>query len=80
MKVIIKYFASLKEKAQKSDEEIEVFPGESLSEIYQTLSGRYHFALSAREVKFAVNNEYADDRCQIKAGDTIVFIPPVAGG
>lgn len=80
MKITIKYFASLREKAQKSQEEMEISPEESLSKIYETLSSRYDFPLSSRQVKFAVNNEYVDDQYQLKENDVVVFIPPVAGG
>ena len=80
MKIHIKYFASLREKAQKSAEEMEVANDESLFRIYENLSSRYGFPLSAKEIKFAVNNEYVADEYQLRENDTVVFIPPVAGG
>ncbi|MGE3608323.1 MAG: molybdopterin converting factor subunit 1 [Bacteriovoracaceae bacterium] len=80
MKITVKYFASLREKAEKTFEEIEIGSGEKLSEIYQTLSMRYAFPLSSQEVKYAVNHEYVSDDYILKERDVLVFIPPVAGG
>lgn len=80
MKITVKYFASLREKAGKHQEEMEISADESLSKIYETLSHRYQFPLSAKEIKFAVNNEYVENEYLLKNGDVLVFIPPVAGG
>lgn len=80
MNITVKYFASLREKAGKSHEELEISHEESLSKIYDTLSQRYQFSLSANEIKFAVNNEYVEADHSLRNGDVLVFIPPVAGG
>jgi molybdopterin synthase sulfur carrier subunit len=80
MNITIKYFASLREKSQRNEEELQVSAEESLTKIYQTLASRYDFPLSTRQVKFAVNNEYVEDQYQLKENDVVVFIPPVAGG
>ena len=80
MKVKIKYFASLREKAEKSFEEIELNQNENLQDIYQDLYLKYNFSLQAHEIKFSINNEYVSGETLPKENDTIVFIPPVAGG
>lgn len=80
MNITVKYFASLREKAGKASEELEIGADENLSKIYETLSLRYSFILSSKEVKFAVNNEYVSDDYNLKEKDVLVFIPPVAGG
>lgn len=80
MKIRIKYFASLREKAGKSQEELELSGAPALDELYNKLSSQYGFPLSAREVKYSVNNEYVDNSFKLRENDTVVFIPPVAGG
>lgn len=79
MAVKVKYFASLREKAQKNDEEITETFGNAF-ELYQSLKAKYQFSLTADEIKVAINGEYQDFETQIIDGDVITFIPPVAGG
>lgn len=80
MQVKIRYFASLREKAGKSQEDLTLPSPMDLNAIYEMLSGRYGFSLSAGEVKYSVNNEYVDGTYALKEHDVLVFIPPVAGG
>ena len=79
MSIKVKYFASLREKAQKNDEEIfteYINP----KDLYFALKEKYQFALSIEEIKVAINGEYKSFDTQIVPGDVITFIPPVAGG
>lgn len=80
MKLNVKYFASLREKAAKSNEEILIEEGKTPKDIYLELSAKYGFPLSANEIKFSVNNEYVEPSVRLKENDLLVFIPPVAGG
>ena len=80
MKINVRYFASLREKAGKSQEEILIEEGTNLENIYLDLSEQYGFTLSSKEIKFSVNNEYVDFSAKLNENDVIVFIPPVAGG
>jgi molybdopterin synthase sulfur carrier subunit len=80
MNIKIKYFASLREKSQKSEDLLEITEKQNLSEIYGLLRDKYNFPLTAKEIKFAVNNEYVGDEYLLKEHDVVAFIPPVAGG
>jgi molybdopterin synthase sulfur carrier subunit len=80
MKVIVRYFASLREQAGKSQEEIEIEMGKNLKDIYQELSLQYGFTLLPQEIKYSVNNDYVDQIVKLNENDVVVFIPPVAGG
>ena len=80
MKVKVRYFASLREQAGKSQEDIEIESGKNLKDIYQELSLRYGFTLLPQEIKYSVNNDYVDQIIQLNENDVVVFIPPVAGG
>ncbi len=80
MKVKVRYFASLREQAGKSQEDIEIENGKNLKDIYQELSLRYGFTLLPQEIKYSLNNDYVDQIIQLNENDVVVFIPPVAGG
>lgn len=80
MKVKVRYFASLREQAGKSQEDIEIEKGKNLMDIYQELSLRYGFTLLPQEIKYSVNNDYVDQIVKLNENDIVVFIPPVAGG
>jgi|APGre2960657468_1045069.scaffolds.fasta_scaffold08685_6 molybdopterin converting factor subunit 1 len=80
MKVKVRYFASLREQAGKSQEDIEIEKGKNLKDIYQELSLRYGFTLLPQEIKYSVNNDYVDQIIKLNENDVVVFIPPVAGG
>jgi len=75
----IKYFALLREQAQKSEENF-VTDATSAIELYEELAKIYGFSLSSSHVKVSINDAFEDLRSELKDGDVIVFIPPVAGG
>lgn len=79
MQIKIKYFASLREKSNKLEETLDVSSA-NLADLYNKLSHEYKFPLNFEQVKYAVNSEYVSFDYQLKNGDTITFIPPVAGG
>ena len=79
MTIKIKYFASLRDVAQK-EEEILSFEDLSALELFQELHKKYHFPLSEKFIKVAINETYQDWNTPLKKGDTVAFIPPVAGG
>lgn len=73
------YFASLREKASVQDETLEL-THQNFAELYEHLNQKYAFGLPSEMIQVAVNDEFASMKDQIKSGDKIVFIPPVAGG
>ena len=79
MKIIVKYFALLREERGLSEEilELESTTAESL---YLSLQKKYHFKLSAEIVKVAINNQFSSWDTVLNDKDSVVFIPPVAGG
>jgi molybdopterin converting factor small subunit len=48
--------------------------------LYLQLAGQHRFTLGPDRVKAVVNDEFREWDTPIQDGDTIVFIPPVAGG
>jgi molybdopterin converting factor subunit 1 len=75
----IKYFAKLRELSNKSEE---LYDTQCITayELYYELKEKYSFSLNHSDIKVAVNEEYVDFNYVLKSKDTVVFIPPVAGG
>lgn len=79
MKVKIKYFAAMREEAGHSEESIDT-SSVTAEELLTEVMNKYNFKLQRDHLKVAVNEEYVDFSTTLKENDTIVFIPPVAGG
>jgi molybdopterin synthase sulfur carrier subunit len=77
--VTLQYYAQLREQARTSSEQIST-GATSLHGLYEELRTRHGFTLSPDALKVAVNAQFSDWNRALKDGDTIVFIPPVAGG
>ncbi len=75
----IEYFAVLREQAGRREEIVDS-AAHTATELYEQLQKRHGFKLSASQLKVAVNAEFCDWNSQLKHGDTVVFIPPMAGG
>ena len=79
MQLTLKYFAILREQRGLSEETIEtdaLTPGE----IYESLKASHAFSLNQNQLKVAVNDTFAAWNTPLNNADTLVFIPPVAGG
>lgn len=75
----VQYFALFREQAGRKEELIETRAA-TPRELYAELKGRYPFELAEHQLKVAVNTEFAAWDRALADGDTVVFIPPVAGG
>jgi molybdenum cofactor guanylyltransferase len=75
----VQYYALLREQAGRSDETVTTGAA-TPRELYTELRARYPFTLPAEMLRVAVNAEFGDWTQPLKAGDSVVFIPPVAGG
>jgi len=75
----IQYFAVLRERAGTSREIVQT-AAETAAELYDELAARHDFGLPQSMLRVAVNDEFAEWSRPLKAGDRVVFIPPVAGG
>lgn len=80
MRITVLYFASLADKAQQGQQQLDLADNLSLSELYTQLKQQHGFELDNSKVRVAINDEFASWDDAIKDGDTIAFIPPVAGG
>ena len=75
----VQYYALFREQAGRSEETLDTFAA-TPEELYRELQKRYPFKLSQEQLKVAVNTDFRDWSSRLANGDTVVFIPPVAGG
>ncbi|CAM4192851.1 Molybdopterin synthase catalytic subunit 1 [Mycobacterium basiliense] len=80
--VNVLYFGLIREACSKTREEKVTIPqGSTVNDLITTLVDRYPtLAKHHRAVKIAINEAIAPTSTTLTEGDTIAFIPPVAGG
>lgn len=77
--ITVRYFAQLKEIAAV-DTEPWTTASVTPSGVYEELKAKYKFPHKQKQLMVAIDDDFADWATPIKAGDELVFIPPVAGG
>jgi molybdenum cofactor guanylyltransferase len=75
----VQYYALLREQAGRSDEAL-ITGARTPRELYEELQTRHPFSLAPEMLRVAVNAEFGEWTQQLADGDSVVFIPPVAGG
>ena len=75
----VQYYAILREQAGSREETLDTNAA-TPAELYTELRQRHRFQLAPAQLKVALNSEFGDWQTPLKHGDTVVFIPPVAGG
>jgi sulfur-carrier protein len=81
LKVRALYFASARDAASKSAEEMSIPDGSSVRDLAREMV-RTHPGLKAllATAKFSVNLDLATHETRLKEGDVVGLLPPVAGG
>ncbi len=77
--VKVQYYALLREQAGRSEESLTT-GARTPRELYEELRARYPFSLAPEMLRVAVNAEFGEWSQPLADGDSVVFIPPVAGG
>lgn len=81
MRVTVRLFAMLRERAGWREREIQLADGATIDSAWQTLAADFPALASYRAVvRFARNGRYAPPDESLGEGDTLALIPPVAGG
>jgi len=75
----VRYFAVLREQAGRSAESVGTRARDA-RELYEELRMARGLKLRTEQLRVAINEEFADWSQALTEGDSVVFLPPVAGG
>ena len=79
MKINITYFAILQDERGLPSETVET-AASNPADLFRELKDAHGFSLTQCRLKVALNDEFAGWDSELNEGDSVVFIPPVAGG
>jgi molybdopterin converting factor subunit 1 len=81
MKVKVKLFAILRERAGTAEFVKEIKEGSTVAELWAALQQDYpKLAVPGLRLLYAVNQDYVKPDRILKNADEVVFVPPVSGG
>ncbi len=81
MTVKVLYFASFRERVGRDEEARQLPDGCRVAELWRRLASEVpYFAAFPEPPPAAVNLEYASGDRELREGDEVAFLPPVAGG
>jgi molybdopterin converting factor subunit 1 len=81
MKIVVKFFAILRDKAGVSQVELDLPAGSCVSDALQRILLSYPAIQSfLSRAACAVNEQYTPVTTPLQAGDELALIPPVSGG
>lgn len=75
----IQYFALMREERGLSKESYDT-DANSAKELFDELKQKYNFSLGADRLRVSINDQFENWNYALRENDSIVFIPPVAGG
>jgi molybdopterin synthase sulfur carrier subunit len=74
--ITVRYFASLRERMDRSEERLDAAGLGCVADVWSRVSSE---PLPANTL-VAINQEYASLQSAVRAGDEVAFFPPVTGG
>lgn len=81
MKVRIKLFAILRERAGLSEVSKEIADGSTVADLWRQLQREYpRLDVPGIRLLYAVNQNYVGVDHKLSDNDEVVFVPPVSGG
>jgi molybdopterin converting factor subunit 1 len=81
MKVKVKLFAILRERAGAAETTKELQEGSTVADLWAALQQDYpKLAVPGIRLLYAVNQDYVTPDRVLKNSDEVVFVPPVSGG
>ncbi|MGH7873222.1 MAG: molybdopterin converting factor subunit 1 [Candidatus Binatia bacterium] len=81
MKIRVKFFAILRERAGAANVDKDLADGSTVGELWRELQKDYpKLDVAGIRLLYAVNQNYVEKNHSLKDGDEVVFIPPVSGG
>lgn len=79
MKIEVTYFAMLREQRGVAAEQMETNAA-TLDELYREIADQNGFTLDSTLIRAARNNIFVAMSTTLQDGDSVVLMPPVAGG
>lgn len=81
MRISVLYFAVFREKLGRDEEALELADGARVTEALDALAARHAPIAKLRgRFRVAVNQDFVAEDHELRAGDELALIPPVAGG
>jgi molybdopterin converting factor subunit 1 len=81
MKVRVKFFAILRERAGTSEVAKDLAEGSTVADLWRQLQKDYpKLDVPGIRLLYAVNQDYVGVDHKLKDQDEVVFVPPVSGG
>lgn len=81
MKVKVKFFAILRERAGTGEVTKEIKEKSTVADLWRTLQQDYpKLAVPGIRLLYAINQNYVTTEHVLQDQDEVVFIPPVSGG
>jgi molybdopterin converting factor subunit 1 len=81
MKIHVKFFAILRERAGIAEATMELPAGSTVSDLWQGLKKDYpKLDVPGIRLLYAVNQSYVTPDHELADRDEVVFVPPVSGG
>ncbi len=77
--VRVSYFAILREQRGLGTEQVAT-EASTAAELYEELKTRHGFTLPGTRIRVAVNDDFQPWSAEVREGDSLAFLPPVAGG
>lgn len=75
----VNYYGMLAERRGLSEEPVHSH-ATTASELYAEIDQAHHLGLSQRDLRAAINDEFAAWDHPLANGDRIAFLPPMSGG
>jgi molybdopterin converting factor small subunit len=75
----VQYYAIFREQRGLGEEQVQT-SARTAGELYDELAAMHQFSLSPKLVRASINLQFQSMDTALGDGDTVVFIPPVAGG
>ncbi len=77
--VRVQYFARLREERGCPEEKVRT-EADRVDRLYEELAARHGLTLTREDLRVAVNDVFTSWGRELTDGDTVTFVPPVAGG
>ena len=79
MSIKVKYFASLRDRMGRGEDNLEIGNGNiTVSELWEKVAGNQKTLPD--NILTAINMEYVKQDAEVRDGDEVAFFPPVTGG